>query len=548
MQAIKIHPKDNVAVALQPLKAGSQLRVDCQLVEVLEDVPTKHKISLQDGGIGTEYRMYGVVIGKATQPIYTGQRLQLDNLDHATTQYGQRQGDYTWTAPPVTDWQGQTFRGYHRADGRVGTRNYWLVIPLVFCENRNVQLLKEQLEEALGYQRPAHYFFDLQPLIHAYQGGATQEELLAWHLQAPAPTTAQDRVFPALDGIRFLTHDGGCGGTRQDAQILCQLLAGYIQHPNVAGATVLSLGCQNAQIALLQEALDQWPSEHQKPVYYLEQQQYRSERTFLAEAIKKTFAGCAQANELERQPASLSHLSLGLECGGSDGFSGISANPVLGHCSDLLVALGGQAILAEFPELNGVEQALIDRCTTDTLAHKFRSLMTAYSARAKAVGTDFAWNPSPGNIRDGLITDAMKSAGAAKKGGHSPIVDVLDYTEPATRPGLNLLCTPGNDVESTTGLAGSGANLIAFTTGLGTPTGNPVSPTLKIASNTALAERMPDLIDFDAGPIIGGQRSIAELGAELLQLLIDTASGDYLTKAEQLDQNDFIPWKRGISL
>ncbi|NJO87483.1 MAG: UxaA family hydrolase, partial [Lewinella sp.] len=411
-----------------------------------------------------------------------------------------------------------------------------------------VKLLQEQLEEALGYQRTHQQLFELQPLTQAYREGASADELLNWALRPPLPKTIKDRVFSNVDGIRFLTHDGGCGGTRQDAQTLCNLLAAYIQHPNVAGATVLSLGCQNAQIDLLQQALNHWPQAQQKPVYYLEQQQSLSERAFLAEAIKKTFVGCTLANELHRQPASLSHLSLGLECGGSDGFSGISANPVLGHCSDLLVALGAQAILAEFPELNGVEQMLIDRCNTEELAQKFRELMAAYSARAQAVGTDFAWNPSPGNIRDGLITDAMKSAGAAKKGGHSPVVDVLDYTEQATRPGLHLLCTPGNDVESTTGLAASGANLIAFTTGLGTPTGNPIAPTLKIASNTALAQRMSDLIDFDTGAVIEGEQTIADLGAELLQLLIATASGDYFTKAEQLGQNDFIPWKRGISL
>jgi len=548
MKALKIHPDDNVAVALRPLSAGSKLHIDGRQVEVLEAVPAKHKISLESGESGTTYRMYGVVIGKATRPIRTGQRLSLDNLTHATTPYGKRRGNYTWTAPEVTDWQTQTFNGYHRADGRVGTRNYWLVIPLVFCENRNVQVMQEQLEKALGYQRPARQLFDLQPLVRAYQNGASAEDLLAHSLWPTTGKEEPDRVFPALDGIRFLTHEGGCGGTRQDAETLCRLLAGYIQNPNVAGATVLSLGCQNAQMAMLQHAIDRWPREQQKPVYYLEQQQSRSERAFLAEAIKKTFVGCMQANKIQRRPASVSQLCLGLECGGSDGFSGISANPVLGHCTDLLIALGGRAILSEFPELNGVEQALIDRCTSEALAQKFRDLMAAYSARARAVGSDFAWNPSPGNIRDGLITDAMKSAGAAKKGGHSPVVDVLDYTEPATRSGLSLLCTPGNDVESTTGLAGSGANLIAFTTGLGTPTGNPISPTLKISSNTALAQQMPDIVDFDAGPIIRGEHSIADLGGELLSLLIATANGVYRTKAERLGQHDFIPWKRGISL
>ena len=214
----------------------------------------------------------------------------------------------------------------------------------------------------------------------------------------------------------------------------------------------------------------------------------------------------------------------------------------------MLVALGGTTILSEFPELNGVEQELVNRCVSDELAEKFVDLMVRYSRRAEAAGSAFSMNPSPGNIRDGLITDAIKSAGAAKKGGTSPITDVLDYTEQATRPGLNLLCTPGNDVESTTGLAGSGANLIVFTTGLGTPTGNPVAPTVKMSSNTMLAERMGDLIDIDAGTVVSAGETIEAKGKELFDLLIRVASGEQLTRAERLAQDDFIPWKRGVSL
>jgi len=255
-----------------------------------------------------------------------------------------------------------------------------------------------------------------------------------------------------------------------------------------------------------------------------------------------------KANLCTRAPAPLSKLTLGLECGGSDGFSGISANPTLGHVSDMLVALKAKTVLAEFPELNGVEQELIDRCSTPELASKFASLMRDYSDAAEAVGSGFKNNPSPGNIRDGLITDAMKSAGAAKKGGSGPVADVLDYAEPVTQTGLSLLCTPGNDVESTTGLAGSGCNLIVFTTGLGTPTGNPIVPVIKMASNTILAERMTDIIDFNAGPVITGEETIQERGEALLELLIDVASGTIQTAAQRLGQDDFIPWKRGVSL
>jgi altronate hydrolase len=210
--------------------------------------------------------------------------------------------------------------------------------------------------------------------------------------------------------------------------------------------------------------------------------------------------------------------------------------------------LGGTAILSEFPELNGVEQELVNRCTSRELAQKFSDLMTAYSKSAQAVNAGFENNPSPGNIKDGLITDAIKSAGAAKKGGTSPINEVLDYGETSKAPGLALLCTPGNDVESTTGLAGSGANVIVFTTGLGTPTGNPITPVIKMSTNDQLYQRMGDILDINAGSIISGESTISEKGEEILEYIIEVASGRSIPAAVRLLQQDFIPWKRGVSL
>jgi altronate hydrolase len=255
-----------------------------------------------------------------------------------------------------------------------------------------------------------------------------------------------------------------------------------------------------------------------------------------------------EINKIERKPASLDKLCIGVKCGGSDGFSGISANPAVGYCSDLVVALGGKVLLAEFPELCGAEQQLIDRTIDEAAAKKFISLMQAYSDSAIKAGSGFDMNPSPGNIKDGLITDAIKSNGAAKKGGESPVVDVLDYTEPALKPGLSLVCTPGNDVEATTGKAASGATLILFTTGLGTPTGNPVCPTIKVATNSSLAKRMGDIIDINTGAIIEGEKTIQEMGEEILEYCIRAASGEVIPKAVLLNQDDFIPWKRGVSL
>jgi altronate hydrolase len=268
----------------------------------------------------------------------------------------------------------------------------------------------------------------------------------------------------------------------------------------------------------------------------------------IADAIKKTFLGLIEANKLGRTPQPLSKLCIGVKCGGSDGFSGISANPSVGYCSDLVVGLGGQILLAEFPELFGVEQELVDRCETYEAAEKFTNLMKSYDQQARNVGSGFHMNPSPGNIRDGLITDAIKSAGAARKGGTAPVADVLDYTEPAVKPGLNLVCTPGNDVEATTGQAASGATLILFTTGLGTPTGNAVCPTIKLATNTSLANRMSDIIDIDCGKVIVGEATLKQMGERILEYCIRAASGEVTPKAVSLGQDDFIPWKRGVSL
>lgn len=330
--------------------------------------------------------------------------------------------------------------------------------------------------------------------------------------------------------------------------MLGKLLAAYANHPNVAGVTILSLGCQNLQVRDLLAELDALKPAFDKPVLVFEQQQVGSEEELITEAIRQTFMGLVEANKITRKPAPLSELTIGVKCGGSDGFSGITANPAVGYCADLLVALGGKVLLAEFPELCGAEQSLIDRMVDEAAAHKFIRLMKNYSDAAEQAGSGFHMNPSPGNIRDGLITDAIKSSGAAKKGGTSPVVDVLDYTELATKKGLSLVCTPGNDVEATTGKAASGATLILFTTGLGTPTGNPICPVIKVATNSQLARRMEEIIDIDCGPIVTGDTTIEKMGEDILMYCIRAASGTVVPKAVQLNQDDFIPWKRGVSL
>jgi altronate hydrolase len=497
-------------------------------------------MSLVDLTPGDLVFLYGMVVGEVVEAIGRGGLVSTRNVRHRAGAYSAARQPAPIALPDASAWVARGFMGYHRADGQVGTRNYWLVLPLVFCENRNVERMKEALEEELGYGSANSYRQHVRKLIQRRANGRDAVELEAH------PRT--ERVFNNLDGVRFLTHQGGCGGTRQDAQALCGLLAGYIHHPNVAGATVLSLGCQNAQASLLMDELRARDSELRKPVLIFDQQKSGRESALMEQALEETFAALAEANCAQREPAPLSALTVGLQCGGSDGFSGISANPLVGYVSDLIVGVGGKSILSEFPELHGVEQELINRCTSDELAQRFRDLMQAYQARAKAVHSGFEMNPSPGNIADGLTTDAIKSAGAARKGGVAPVSGVIDYPEYATTPGLTLQCTPGNDVESVTAQVGAGANLVLFTTGLGTPTGNPVAPVVKISTNSTLARRMGDIIDFDAGGIVTGETTIAECAEKLLELSIQVASGERFTKAELLGQNDFIPWKRGVSL
>ena len=545
---LKVHPADNVIVALANLPKEEPVQWNGSVYHLTEAIPAKHKFTTVDLQTGDPVTMYGVLVGKAKHFIAAGSRITTENLQHAADGYQLRERKTAWHTPDTGSWKQRTFNGYHRADGSVGTANYWLVVPMVFCENRNVEVLREALQDDLGYGRPRKYSGLSKELVELYRSGKTVQEVLQADVKAATETAAKERLFANVDGVKFLLHDGGCGGTRQDAQALCGLLAGYITHPNVAGATVLSLGCQHAQVAMLQEEIAKRDAAFSKPMYVLEQQKIGKETDLLAAAITQTFAGLMEANQQQRQPAPLSKLCIGLECGGSDGFSGISANPAIGYTSDLLVAMGGSVILSEFPELCGVEQELSDRCATEDNAKRFIQLIRDYNDRATAVGSGFDMNPSPGNIKDGLITDAIKSAGAAKKGGTSPVTAVLDYPEKVNQPGLNLLCTPGNDVESTTAEVAAGANIVLFTTGLGTPTGNPVTPVIKLSSNTALAQRMPDIIDINTGTIIDGEESIEQAGERILDYVIKVASGETTVAAVRHGQDDFIVWKRGVSL
>lgn len=535
-KVLQIHPRDNVLVALEKLPAGMSILHNGGEVNLKNHVPPKHKFALQDFNTGDEVIMYGVLVGKTTEAVPKGGLLTTENLRHASNEdYHRTVDQVSWNPPDVGELDQMTFQGYHRSDGRVGTRNYWLFIPMVFCENNNLKMIKDAMLSELGYGNGNEYKSYVRELIH---NGA----------ENGVAVTRKEQVFENIDGIKFLTHEGGCGGTREDSIVLGKLLAGYANHPNVAGVTILSLGCQHLQLKLFMDLLKETNPDFDKPVLAFEQQAFQSVDELIRKVIRKTMEGLREANKIERKPAPLSRLTLGMECGGSDGFSGISANPTVGKVADYMAVLGGKVILSEFPELFGAEQDLVNRMVTDELAEKFTFLMKSYNQRAESVGSGFDMNPSPGNIRDGLITDAIKSLGAAQKGGRSPITDVLDYAQQVKEDGLTLLCSPGNDVESTTALVGSGSSILLFTTGLGTPTGNPIAPTIKISSNTRLANNMPDIIDYNTGHIIDGTKTLEEAAKELMNTVVRVASGEQKTKAELLNQDDFIPWKRGVSL
>lgn len=532
---MKVNALDNVIVALQNLEQGENVTFENQEIVTETAVKAKHKIAEKDFAIGDDIIMYGVLVGKASKPVKRGEVITTENVKHQSEKVFGKTGNLGWTPPNVDRWRNQTFNGYHRADGQVGTKNVWLFFPLVFCENKNIEKLKEIFENELLPKKEVSYKNFLRSLIEE----KTVEEV-----------EDQSRNENLLDNIevKFINHQGGCGGIRQDSELLAKLLAGYVNNPNVAGATVLSLGCQNLQIDIFQNALKEMSPNSDKEILIYEQQQIGTTDKMFQMVIKDSFEAIKRANQIQRKPAPLSKLSIGLECGGSDGFSGISANPALGVVSDIFAALGGKTILAEFPELCGVEQELMNRCVDEEKADKFLTLMKAFEKSVVDAGSGFDMNPSPGNIKDGLITDAMKSAGASKKGGTAPIVDVLDYGEYISKPGLNLLNTPGNDAECTTGLVGAGATVVLFTTGLGNPMGNPIAPVVKISSNSALIERMSDIIDVNAGTVITGEKTIQEVGEEIVDYIIELASGNVETKADQLKQDVFIPWKRGVSL
>src|SRR5579864_9553906 len=337
-RVLQLDPRDNVLIALTDLKVSERIEFAGQVYTLTKNVPAKHKFAMRGLGIDDDVIMYGVQVGRAVSPIAPGELLTTTNIHHQAAPFREQSSEFRWSSPDVSRWKHQTFQGYRRSDGQVGTRNYWLVVPLVFCENKNIQVLKQAFEEELGFASPQLYRRQVADLAILYREGKL-EQISAHSALVDTVEAPRERLFENIDGIRFLLHEGGCGGTREDSNNLCGLIAGYIHHLNVAGATVLSLGCQHAQIGILREEIRKRNPKLDKPLVILEQQRSGSEAAMMSEAIRQTFSGLVEVNKAQRTAAPLSALCVGLKCGGSDGFSGLSANPAIGHTSDLLAAL-----------------------------------------------------------------------------------------------------------------------------------------------------------------------------------------------------------------
>jgi altronate hydrolase len=485
---------DDVAVAVRPLEPGETLAVASPPLTVRENIPRGHKVALRDVRAGDTVRKYGWPIGRALADIPAGSLVHTANL--ATRLDGLSEYTYRPVAPENVPAAAQrTFMGYRRSNGRVGTRNEIWILCTVGCVARTAQRIAR---------------------------------------------VGSERFAGRVDGVHAFTHPFGCSQLGDDLARTRRILASLAMHPNAGGVLVIGLGCESNQLgALLKEVQGVEPGRL---------------RAFGAQAAEdEDEAGLAALEELvavaerdRREPCPLSDLTIGLKCGGSDGFSGITANPLVGHVADFVAGAGGTPILTEIPEVFGAEHLLMERATDEDVFRDVVTLVNDFKQYFIDNGQPIYENPSPGNIAGGITTLEEKSLGAVQKGGHAPVSQVLRYGERARRPGLALLEAPGNDAVSSTALVAAGATVLLFTTGRGTPLGFPV-PTLKIASNTALAQKKPRWIDFDAGAVLGGGTRMEDAGDALLQLVIDTASGRR-ARNELNDEREIAIWKDGVTL
>ncbi len=492
MKGIRIHPDDNVAVALEDLRKGETLTLDTVSVTAIEDIARGHKIALRDIKEGEPVVKYGNPIGLAKADIPAGAWAHVHNVRTGLSE----SADYTYDhkvydKPKVSP---RTFMGYRRPDGRAAVRNELWIIPTVGC-------------------------------VNSVAARMVQEN--------------QHLVKGSIDGLYTFAHPYGCSQMGSDHAQTRKLLAALVRHPNAGGVLVLSLGCENLTHDQFVEELGEWDD---KRVKFLTCQQVEDE----FEAGAKLLEELAEyAGQFKREELPASELVVGMKCGGSDGLSGITANPTVGRFSDRLTALGGSTVLTEVPEMFGAENILFSRCMDEEVFNKAVKMVNNFKEYFVSHGQVVYENPSPGNKAGGITTLEDKSCGCVQKGGSAQIVDVLEYAEPVKKKGLNLLSGPGNDLVSATDLTAAGAHIILFTTGRGTPFGAP-APTVKISTNTALYEKKGNWIDFNAGSVAQGE-DLDHAGDRLLDFVLEIASGKK-THAEERGAREIAIFKDGVTL
>ena len=519
MKYIHIHPLDNVSVALEDLKKGETISVTAEAsagiqkiasvketsapapsaeasasILLREDVARGHKIALTDIAAGQPVIKYGCVIARARTDIPAGSWVHTHNAETELSENTEYHYDHkVYKLPEVA---GKTFRGYRRADGRVGIRNELWIVPLVGCVNGIAKELAEANQEVIA--------------------------------------------GTSVDGLYYFPHPYGCSQMGEDLATTAKLLAALVRHPNAGGVLVLSLGCENLQPEMFREVLGSYDPDRVK---FLVGQEEEDEAVKGAQLLREL---AEYASQFRREELPAGELVVGMKCGGSDGLSGITANPAVGRFSDRLIALGGSTVLTEVPEMFGAENILFSRCENEVVYRKAVDMVNAFKKYFTDHGQVVYENPSPGNKKGGITTLEDKSCGCVQKGGSAQIVDVLSYAEPVTKKGLNLLSGPGNDLVSATDLTAAGAHLILFTTGRGTPFGAP-APTVKIATNSQLAMRKKNWIDFNAGTVAEGKETLDEAGDRLLDYVLSVASGEE-TLSEQHGCREIAIFKDGVTL
>ena len=489
---IRITERDNVAVALHAAAKGETLKAGDAVVTAREDIPQGHKIALVPIAAGEAVVKYGFPIGHATEPVEAGSWVHTHNM--RTNLSGEEEYAYEPSVPEIEAAEAETFQGYRREDGRAAVRHEIWIIPTVGCVN---DVAKKLVSDN------------------------------------------QDLVSGSIDGLYTFPHPYGCSQTGDDHAQTRKLLAALARHPNAGAVLVLSLGCENLQHDQFVEELGEYDAERVKFLTCQDvEDEFAAGRTLLEQ--------CASyAGRYRREAVPVSELVIGLKCGGSDGLSGVTANPTVGAFSDMVIARGGSTVLTEVPEMFGAEGMLLSRCVNEKVFGKAAAMLNSFKDYFISHNETVYENPSPGNKKGGITTLEDKSCGCVQKGGTAPVADVIGYGEQVTAHGLSLLYGPGNDLVSATALTAAGAHIVLFTTGRGTPFGAP-APTVKIASNSGLAARKPGWIDFDAGPVADGE-PIAEAAKRLYALVLDIAGGRP-SKTELLGYREIAIFKNGVTL